>query len=78
MKCQCLSISLFFLAVDLNVSTIVFDKDTKDALQANISWRSVDIGGELKSHTICQLLPNNPFFPYPSLIYVISQTENLM
>lgn len=36
--------------VGLNVSPVVFDENVfeKDALQLNISWKSADLGGELK------------------------------
>lgn len=33
----------FILFVDLSTDTVMFDKD---ALQANISWNSINIGGE--------------------------------
>lgn len=33
----------FVASLALNIDTVVFDKD---ALQANISWKSADLGGE--------------------------------
>lgn len=36
---------IFLYFIDLNVDTIVFDKD---ALQANISWKSADLRGEYR------------------------------
>lgn len=35
--------------VDLNVQPIIFDENVfeKDALQLNISWKAVDLGGKL-------------------------------